>query len=65
MNKLLADYAIQLVYPDVSGAEHLETLQNRDLLAEMADDFSDEERKTLVTSDKVLLSNAVEVYREL
>jgi hypothetical protein len=65
MNKLLANYAIQVEYPDVSGAEHLETLQNRDLLAEMEADFSDEERDALVTSDKMLMSNAVEVYKEL
>jgi hypothetical protein len=39
VNKLLTDYAIQVEYPNVSGAEHLETLQNRDLLAEMEDDF--------------------------
>jgi hypothetical protein len=61
MNKLLADYAIQVEYPNVSGAEHLETLRNRDLLAEMEDDFSDEERKALVTSDRMLMSNATEV----
>jgi hypothetical protein len=65
MNKLLADYATQVEYPDVSGAEHLETLQNRDLLAEMEDDFSDEERNSLIASDKMLLSNAAEVYQEL
>jgi hypothetical protein len=65
MNKLLADYAIQVEYPNVSSAEHLETLRNRDLLAEMEDDFSDEERKALVTSDRMLMSNATEVCQEL
>jgi hypothetical protein len=65
MNKLLADYAIQVEYPNVSGAEHLETLRNRDLLSEMEDDFSDEERKALVTSDRILMSNAAEVCQEL
>jgi hypothetical protein len=65
MNKLLADYVIKVEYPNVSGAEHLETLQHRDLLAEVEGDFSDEERKTLVTSDRVLMSNAAEVCQEL
>jgi hypothetical protein len=40
VNQLLQNYSIQVDYPDVSGAEHLEVLQIRDRLAEAEADFT-------------------------
>lgn len=65
MNRLLENYMIQVDYPDVSGAEHLETLQIRDRLAELETDFSREDRDVLVAADRKLMINIAKIYREL
>ncbi len=39
MNRLLVHYGVDVQYPEVSGAEHLEMLQLRDRLAELEPKF--------------------------
>lgn len=65
MNQLLQNYSIQVDYPDVSGAEHLEVLQIRDRLAETEADFTSEERAVLVEADRKLMMNTMKIYQEL
>jgi hypothetical protein len=65
VNQLLQNYSIQVDYPDVSGAEHLEVLQIRDRLAEAESDFTDEERAILVEADRKLMMNTTRIHQEL
>jgi hypothetical protein len=65
MNQLLQNYAIQVNYPDVSGAEHLETLEIRDRLAGLEANFTTEDQAILVEADRKLMTNTAEIYREL
>jgi hypothetical protein len=65
MNQLLENYKIQVDCPDVSGAEHLETLQIRDRLAELEANFSREDRDVLFSADRKLMINIAKIYREL
>jgi hypothetical protein len=65
VNQLLQNYSIQVDYPDVSGAEHLEVLQIRDRLAETEADFTSEERAILVEADRKLMMNTTKIYQEL
>ena len=65
MNKLLNIYYISLNYPDVSGAEQLELLEIRDQIATLETEFSLEEQKILIESDKKLIANAAVFYQEI
>jgi hypothetical protein len=65
MNKLLNNYIVQVEYPDVSGAEHLEMLQTRDKLAEIKGILTDEEHSILFNADRQLIKNVVVVNEEL
>lgn len=65
MNQLLENYVIQVEYPDVSGAEHLETLEIRDRLSELESNFSSEERSILFEADRKLMANTPQIYQEL
>ena len=65
MNQLLQNYSIQVDYPDVSGAEHLEILQIRDRLAEVEADFTSEEGAILGKADRKLMMNTAQIYQEL
>jgi hypothetical protein len=65
MNKLLNIYCLSLDYPDVSGAEQLELLEIRDQIATLEAEFSSEERKILIESDKKLIANASVFYQEI
>jgi hypothetical protein len=65
VNQLLRNYTIQVDYPDVSGAEHLETLQARDELALLEDSLSKEDREVLFAADRKLMINIPKVYQEL
>ena len=65
MNQLLENYTIQVDCPDVSGAEHLETLQIRDRLAELEANFSREDRDVLFAADWKLMINIAKIYQEL
>jgi hypothetical protein len=65
MNQLLQNYSIQVDYPDVSGAEHLEILQIRDRLAEVEADLTREEGLILDKADRKLMMNTSKIYQEL
>jgi hypothetical protein len=65
MNKLLNIYCLSLNYPDVSGAEQLELLEIRDQIATLEAEFSPEEQKILIESDKKLIANAAVFYQEI
>lgn len=65
MNPLLQHYQVDVAYPEVSGAEHLQMLQIRDELAELAPALSPEERDALGAADKRLLEQATAFHREL
>ena len=65
MNKLLNNYLVQVEYPDVSGAEHLEMLQIRDRLAEIKDTLPKEEQLLLSNADRQLIKNVIVINEEL
>jgi hypothetical protein len=65
MNKVLQNYSIQVDYPDVSGAEHLEILQIGDRLAELETDLTIEEGVILAKADRQLMMNTSKIYKEL
>lgn len=65
MNELLKQYLVDVEYPGVSGAEHLQMLQIRDELAEQERAFGPQERKALAAADQRLIEQAVEFYIEL
>jgi hypothetical protein len=65
MNRLLAHYRVDVQHPEVSGAEHLEMLQIRDRLAELAPTLTPEEQTTLAEADQVLMEHATAFYHAL
>lgn len=65
MNQLLQNYSIQVDYPDVSGAEHLEILQIRDRLAELETDLTIEEGVILAKADRKLMMSSSDIYKGL
>jgi len=65
MNKLLEHYLVDVEFPEVSGAEHLEMLQFRDKLFELESTLSDDEIEALATADRRLVEQAAEFYMEL
>ena len=65
MNKLLQHYTVDVEFPEVSGAEHLEMLQLRDKLFETESTLSDAEKEILAAADQRLIERAAEFYAEL
>lgn len=65
MNKLVKNYAVDTQFPDVSGIEHLQMLQNRSELAKIETTLTVEERRTLAQADQRLLTHAFEFWKEL
>lgn len=65
MNKLLQHYAVDVEFPNVSGAEHLEMLHIRDQLFEMESTLSTPEKEILAQADRRLIEQAAEFYAEL
>ena len=65
MNPLLKHYCVDVDFPQVSGAEHLEMLQIRDRLAELEPTLSSEERKALLEADRRLARQAAAFCAEL
>ncbi|MGY6529567.1 MAG: hypothetical protein ACXITR_06525 [Cyanobacterium sp.] len=63
--ELLQIYKINVKYPDVSGFEHLETLQIRDQLALIETELSETEKQQLSLADQLLIKNAQGFYTEL
>jgi ABC-type iron transport system FetAB ATPase subunit len=63
--ELLQTYQINVEYPDVSGFEHLETLQIRDQLALIETELSETEKQQLSLADQLLIKNAQVFYAEL
>ncbi len=63
--ELLTSYQINVQYPEVSGFEHLETLQIRDQLALIETKLTDEEKQKLSFADRLLIKNAKLFYDEL
>ncbi|MBK7204421.1 hypothetical protein [Candidatus Amarolinea dominans] len=65
MNDLLVQYATDVEFPDVSGAEHLEMLLLRDRLADLQPTLTAVEKQTLAAADECLLGQVAAFYREL
>lgn len=65
MNKLLRQYTVDVEFPNVSGAEHLEMLHVRDQLFEMESSLSPAEKELLAKADRRLIEQAVAFYAEL
>jgi hypothetical protein len=65
MNRLLAHYCVAVQHPDVSGAEHLETLHIRDQLAALSPTLTEAEQAALGEADQVLAEQASVVSHEL
>ncbi|MGI0480588.1 hypothetical protein ACN4EE_07335 [Geminocystis sp. CENA526] len=63
--ELLQSYQINVKYPDVSGFEHLETLQIRDQLALIEIELSEDQKKQLSLADQLLIKNSQKFYAEL
>ncbi len=58
MNELLQHYTVDVEFPDVSGAEHLEMLQLRDKLFKIEATLSVSEKKALAEADRRLVEQA-------
>ncbi len=65
MNRLLAHYCVDVQHPEVSGAEHLETLRIRDQLSDVEITLSEAERQQLNEADKLLVMQAEVFSQEL
>jgi hypothetical protein len=65
MNRLLVHYGVDVQHPEVSGAEHLEMLQIRDRLAELAPTLTSEEQEAPAEADRVLVERAAAFYQGL
>jgi len=65
VNQLLKHYQVDVEYPDVSGAEHLQMLQIRDELAEQESSLGPQERQALAAADQRLIEQADVFYAEL
>lgn len=65
MNFLLENYIIDVEYPEVSGAEHLQMLYNRDKLADLEMTLSLEEQERLDEADRRLIQEASHFYAAL
>jgi hypothetical protein len=72
MNALLQRYIINTEFPEVSGAEHLETLQMRDRLLELESTLSPEEKEHLaqavseaIRRNRRFIQHAPQVLQEL
>jgi hypothetical protein len=65
MNHLLKHYQVDVEYPDVSGAEHLQMLQIRDELAKQETSLTIQERQRLAAADQRLIEQAAAFYTEL
>ncbi|WP_423223945.1 hypothetical protein [Candidatus Amarolinea aalborgensis] len=65
MNDLVVQYATDVEFPDVSGAEHVEMLLLRDRLADLQPTLTTLERQALAAADQRLLSQAAAFSREL
>lgn len=65
MNALLQRYIIDTEFSEVSGAEHLETLQVRDRLSKVETNLSEEEKERLAQADRRFIQHAPQVLREL
>jgi len=58
-------YRISVEYPDVSGFEVLELLDTRSKLAEIEDDLTEKERRSLERADEILLDNLECFYNQI
>lgn len=65
MNQLLKHYFVDVEFPDVSGAEHLQMLQVREELAALEKTLSPAEQQQLAVADRRLLEQASVFYAEL
>ena len=65
MNRLLKHYLVDVEFPDVSGAEHLQMLQIREELAALEKTLPPPERQALDDADRRLLEQADAFYTEL
>ncbi len=65
MNDLLKHYSVDVEFPNVSGAEHLEMLQLRDKLFKLESTLSTTEKDILAMADRRLVEQADEFYVEL
>jgi hypothetical protein len=65
MNDSLQRYIIDTEFPEVSGAEHLDTLQVRDRLLQLESTLSNEEKELLTQADRRLIQHTPQVLQEL
>jgi hypothetical protein len=65
VNQLLKHYQVDVEYPAVSGAEHLQMLQIRDALAQQESSLAPKERQALAAADQRLIEQANAFYAEL
>ncbi len=65
MNKLLQSYCLDVEYPAVSGAEHLQMLRTRDKLEALILQLSNEEQHCLRAADRRLVEQTAAFYAEL
>ena len=65
MNRLLNYYCQSLEFPDVSGAEHLETIEIREELAKIESELTAEEKAKLSLADRKLIQQSAQIYAEL
>lgn len=65
MNELLKHYQVDVDFPEVSGAEHLQMLQLRDELARQESSLAPEEQRALTVADQKLIAQAQVFHAEL
>ena len=65
MNDLLQRYCMDVEFPEVSGAEHLQLLGTRDLLADKEGQLSSVEQAELHAADRRLARHAAAFHAEL
>lgn len=65
MNPLLNTYLVDVRHPNVSGAEHLQMLHNRDQILAIESTLTDKEHNLLHEADRYLVEHAITFYAEL
>ncbi len=65
IERLLNAYEVDVLFPDVSGMEHLNMLQIRSDLAQNEAMLSEEQRQRLMAADRMLVSQADRFFESI
>ena len=65
LEKLIADYEVEVEFPDVSGMEHLQMLMRRSEIAKGDRHLTGEQHQRLLHADKLLYQQAQQFYEAI